>query len=204
MPEQSIIALPGAGAPPVPVNPRLHMPPEYNGWGSEEDSLGSCVSLIPKPPKKDFVKAQRYDNTVLRFAAVLNTPRQVDRERRFVITYYLADDTLHVFEPHQRNSGIVGGKWLERSRVKVGARYLGTEDLHIGAEILLSGFPFVLIGADEYALRFMDQQPELFPKHTPRGKVSGTELIVSEEERGKVRFADPPAHKADHIDSAAE
>lgn len=26
--------------------------PPYNGFGSREDSLGSCTHLIPKPPKK--------------------------------------------------------------------------------------------------------------------------------------------------------
>jgi hypothetical protein len=30
--------------------------PPYNGWGSEEDSLCSCMGLLPKPPKRDFIK----------------------------------------------------------------------------------------------------------------------------------------------------
>lgn len=30
--------------------------PPYNGFGSEEDSLGSVFSLMPKPPRKDLVK----------------------------------------------------------------------------------------------------------------------------------------------------
>lgn len=40
-----------------------------------------------------------------------------DAERRFVLSYFLADDTLSVFEPPVRNSGIVGGRYLERTRV---------------------------------------------------------------------------------------
>lgn len=39
------------------------------------------------------------------------------RERRFVLSYFLADDTLSIFEPPQRNTGITGGKYLERSKV---------------------------------------------------------------------------------------
>ena len=37
---------------------------------------------------------------------------------RFIISYFLSDDTIIVFEPPQRNSGILGGKFLERGRIK--------------------------------------------------------------------------------------
>lgn len=37
---------------------------------------------------------------------------------RFIISYFLSDDTVLVFEPPQRNSGILGGKFLERGRIK--------------------------------------------------------------------------------------
>ncbi|KNE64889.1 hypothetical protein AMAG_10562 [Allomyces macrogynus ATCC 38327] len=180
------------GSAPAPAAATAYVPPEYNGWGSEEDSLGSCLALTPKPPKKDVKKDHYYGQTVLRFAAVLNTARQVDRERRFVVTYHLSDDTVHVFEPHQRNSGIVGGKWLERCRVKVPgtARSLSTHDLYLGAELVLAGFPFVIIGADEFALRYMDAHPHQFPNHMPRGHVT-TAFVPSDMERGRVRFADP-------------
>lgn len=43
----------------------------YNGLGSLEDSLQSCLSLIPQPPKKDFIKMMENDHKVLRFEAVL-------------------------------------------------------------------------------------------------------------------------------------
>lgn len=38
--------------------------PPYNGFGSEEDSLSNCVSLIPKPPKRDFIKFMEKDRWV--------------------------------------------------------------------------------------------------------------------------------------------
>ena len=41
----------------------------------------------------------------------------VDRERRFVISFYMADQTLSVYEPVLPNSGLQGGKFLERARV---------------------------------------------------------------------------------------
>jgi hypothetical protein len=36
---------------------------------------------------------------------------------RFVLGYYLADDTMSVYEPAQRNSGQPGGMFLERGRI---------------------------------------------------------------------------------------
>ena len=43
--------------------------PPYNGFGSQEDSMQSCMSLVPQPPKKDFIKMLENDGRVLRFEA---------------------------------------------------------------------------------------------------------------------------------------
>lgn len=45
--------------------------PPYNGFGSLEDSLQNCLSLIPEPPKKDVIKLLENDHKVLRYAARL-------------------------------------------------------------------------------------------------------------------------------------
>ena len=39
------------------------------------------------------------------------------RERRFVLSFFMADDSLAIFEPPLKNSGVVGGKYLERRQV---------------------------------------------------------------------------------------
>lgn len=39
------------------------MPP-FNGWGSYEDSEGSCIGIVPKTPKLDFRKFLCYDKLV--------------------------------------------------------------------------------------------------------------------------------------------
>lgn len=41
------------------------------------------------------------------------------RKRVFVLSCFLADDSLAVFEPVVKNSGIIGGKYLERRQVIV-------------------------------------------------------------------------------------
>ena len=87
--------------------------PPYNGFGSEQDSLCNCAGLIMKPPQRDFKKFMEKDRKglishVLRFVAVMDTDYTVDKSRRFIVSFYLSDDTIAVFEPPQRNSGVLG------------------------------------------------------------------------------------------------
>lgn len=42
---------------------KLEWPP-YTGFGSEEDSLCSCMGLLPKPPRRDFIKFMEKDRSV--------------------------------------------------------------------------------------------------------------------------------------------
>jgi len=43
----------------------------------------------------------------LRFKARLNTNIKEDIERSFILTFFLNDDTILVYEPEVRNSGMV-------------------------------------------------------------------------------------------------
>ncbi|KAJ3147022.1 EF-hand domain-containing member C2 [Geranomyces variabilis] len=117
------------------------------------------------PPKKDFQKLMLYDTTTLRFSAALNSPRQVDKDRRFVVSLYVADDTISVFEPKSRNTGLVGGKFLEKSRIRKpdGTGFYGTQDFYIGAELVFFHHPFIVTAADDYAVKFMAEHPDMFP-----------------------------------------
>jgi len=81
----------------------LQIPP-YNGFGDEEDSLGYVYRLVPKPPKKDYFKWMDNQQYV-RFKARFNTNKPEDIGREFIITFFLHDDTVLVYEPVQRNSG---------------------------------------------------------------------------------------------------
>lgn len=54
----------------------------------------------------------------MRFYAKFNTDKPEDVDRAFIITYYLNDDTLMVYEPTVRNSGIPDGKFLEKRKYK--------------------------------------------------------------------------------------
>jgi len=145
---------------------------EYNNFGSIEDSLQSCNSLIPQPPKKDFIKMLENDHKELRFEAIMDTMRPEDRGRRFIITYRLADDMLVIYEPPVRNSGIIGGKFLERTRVaKPGSSlekpvYYGPQDFFIGAVIEIFKHRFVITNADAFVLKYIEDHKAQFPEQT--------------------------------------
>ena len=79
--------------------------PPHNGFGDEVDSLGNCLRLQNKPPKKDYFKYIDNDKIILRFLARLNTKVQEDVDRRFLISFFMADDTIQVYEMFSKNSG---------------------------------------------------------------------------------------------------
>ncbi|XP_053295200.1 EF-hand domain-containing family member C2 [Pleuronectes platessa] len=161
-------------APPAITPPRL-MPP-YNGFGSEEDSLSFCRGLLPKPPQKDFQKfmeKDRLDEKVMTFHAKIVTTDPIVSERLFIVSYFLIDDTINVYEPIQRNSGIPGGRFLERVRVKKPGQQLFTseppqffeaQDLYVGASVCINNVTFRLLDADEYTFSYMEQRPLEFPQ----------------------------------------
>ncbi|KAJ3072372.1 EF-hand domain-containing protein 1 [Podochytrium sp. JEL0797] len=139
--------------------------PPYNGYGSVEDSLGSCKYLVLKPPKKDFIKMLENEHKVLRFVARMESKHREDHNRRFVITYRLADDNMTIYEPPQRNAGVLGGKFMERTRVlkpgsslssPEGPSYYNVPDLYVGAHITIFKHRFVLLDADEFVFNYME------------------------------------------------
>jgi len=144
-----------------PEPPLMEIPP-YTGFGSEEDSLGSFYSLVPKAPKANWAKYFENDKKILRFVSQLDTRAPEDRERLFIISYYLADDTMTVYEPPARNAGHLGGKWMERCRVKkpnsIDNELYKAKDMGVGVMVELRKHRFCLIEADEYTLNFMENK----------------------------------------------
>merc|ERR1719310_2145167 len=63
--------------------PQVVIPPHV-APGSEEDSLGSFLYLIPKVPKKNFRRMMENDRKILRFMARLDTTAPEDQGRIFV------------------------------------------------------------------------------------------------------------------------
>jgi len=132
--------------------------PPYNGFGDEEDSLGYVYRLIPKPPKKDYFKWM--DNQLyLRFRAKMNTTNPEDKNRDFIITFFLHDDTVLIYEPIQRNSGFVSGKFLEKGKYKnaeKGDEFFDPADFRVGKDVKINGYSFRILGCDDFTRRWYE------------------------------------------------
>jgi hypothetical protein len=148
---------------PISDAPRVQ-PPPYTGYGSEADSLGSFLYLIPKIPKEDFKKIVENDGLNLRWMCKLSNPSPEDRKREFVLTYYMADDTIALFEKFQRNSGFVGGKFSERKAFKnprTGA-YFTPHDMTPNTTIEVNHFKFDIYFPDGFTEKFISNNPTRF------------------------------------------
>lgn len=138
------------------------LPPPHNGIGTEEDSLGSFLYLMPKVPKQDFKKLMENDGIQLRYLARLHNPQIEDKDRRFIITYYLNNDTVSVFEKFERNSGFIGGKFYERNRAKnpETGEYFRSNDFFLGKVIEFNKHKFEIIEVDEYTKAYLRKKEE--------------------------------------------
>ncbi|XP_039982124.1 EF-hand domain-containing protein 1 [Xiphias gladius] len=146
--------------------------PPYNGFGSLEDSLQNCLSLIPEPPKKNVLKMLENDHKVLRYSARLDSQNPEDEGRRFILSYFLSNDMIGIFEKPTRNSGIIGGKFLEKTRIpKPGSavenpEFYSPADFAIGATVEVFSHRFVLTNADHYVLAYLESNSSQIPSQT--------------------------------------
>ena len=149
----------------LPSNP---VPP-HNGYGTEEDSIGNVLKLTPMPPKADMYKIFDNDQHVLRFVSKIISSSYEEEIRKFILCFYPSDDSIKVYEVVERNSGIVGGKFLERRKFKnpYTQKYYAHTEFLIGSTIMLQSFRFLLTNCDEYTFNYMESRPTEFPQASP-------------------------------------
>ena len=128
--------------------------------------MGSVFSLQPKPPKKDMTKLFTNDQYVLRFEARLISQNKDEHNRKFIVSFFCGDDTIQVYQNADKNSGIWGGKFLERKKHehKSEGRYLLDTDFQIGTIVNLGAYNFQLLKADDFTINYMRERPEKFPE----------------------------------------
>lgn len=147
---------------------------------------------LPNPPRDNQqpktsandAKFYQQKDAQLRFRARFHAcpPGDVNAGREFVVTYFLEDDTLSVYEPRVKNSGVVGGRFLDRGRFrkcfhpgdgdtltrenqKERSMYHAS-DFYVGAVV---GFEFSpnqrleLVEADLQTLNYCESHPDEFP-----------------------------------------
>merc|ERR1712194_95953 len=161
---------------PEPPTYAVEMPiPPHVGVGTDEDTLGSCFALWPKPPKQDLMKLMTMSGQVLRFEAEIAVPvYPEDADRKFLIGYSLGDDTVMVYELKRRNSGFMEGAFSEKSKKKnpKTGKFWCPDDLYVGNTMTIAAMTFRLIRPDEYTLAHMEARPLQFPFSDPVKVVS--------------------------------
>jgi hypothetical protein len=103
---------------------------------------------------------------VLNFSSKLVSDYPEDRRRQFVVSYYLCDKTMAIFETIVPNSGFRGGKFLQRTRVRDPAtkKFFEGEAFYVGARIFVSGRTFELLDAAPHTLCLMEAHSDDFPE----------------------------------------
>lgn len=106
------------------------------------------------------------DQYVLRFEARLISHNKDEHNRKFIVSFYCGDDTVQVYQNADKNSGIWGGKFLERKKHehKTEGRYLVDTDFQIGGIVQLSVYNFQLLKADDFTINYMKERPDKFPE----------------------------------------
>lgn len=168
--------------------------PPYNGFGSYEDSALNCMSITPSSSIKIFKRFYEkdrhgYDSRILRFHGKLLSSTKGFDKRNFIICFYMVDDTVSVFETCRENfvEGLSSALMSRRRMYKPNQELFSSKtpefydhnSFYVGNVITLESHTFLLTGADEYALKFMELHANEFPK-------SNVNLII-DKVRDKVR-----------------
>ena len=167
---------------PAAKPPKAVTPPPPTGFGSEEDSLQSWRHLIPQKPRRvrmqlclssvwllqiaisfflpqDPTSLPSPQEKALKYTAKLVTKRDSEKGRMFRISWYLDTGTMSIYEPVQRNSGVVGGAFQKRQKTineKTG-EYVKLEELYVGATLVIRSHLFEITDVDEASLKRAEQ-----------------------------------------------
>ena len=98
---------------------------------------------------------------------------------------------ITIFEPPQRNSGILGGKFLERTKMrKPGSsidkpNFYTPADFKIGAQVEVFKHKFIITNADRYVLEYLESFPAIYPLETINSirEKLGMELLTTVVEK---------------------
>ncbi|OAD62294.1 EF-hand domain-containing protein 1, partial [Eufriesea mexicana] len=149
---------------------REYQPPPHINFGTPEDTYASCLSLIPKPPKKDVIRQLLNFPKKLRYSMQMNAVHPEDENRDFILEYNLNDGTILIQELEKRNSGRRKGCFLKATLVpkpKTGRdnpEYYTPRDFYIGAKINIFNHYFIITGSDLFVYRYIETNPDKFPQ----------------------------------------
>ena len=186
---------------PKPVTRPVMLPPP-TGFGTPEDSIASCKSLVLKPPRKDTSGWLEFGGESLHFEMRLQ-PSEADlavgggdaANRRFVLSYFLEDNEMMITESAVRNTGFTGGKFLRKQKIRKApgegaASFYSLDDIRVGCSINVNGFAFEILRCDDHTAAFLSQRQDRTSATTapgvPRERVQ--QILNALREFVSVRF----------------
>eukprot|EP01028_Stygiella_incarcerata_P009364 TRINITY_DN441_c0_g2_i1.p1 TRINITY_DN441_c0_g2~~TRINITY_DN441_c0_g2_i1.p1 ORF type:complete len:747 (-),score=196.98 TRINITY_DN441_c0_g2_i1:1249-3489(-) len=173
-----------------PAVPPMNVVAPHTGIGSEEDTIRNVQMVLPKPPRQDHHKFIEHGSTRLQFVAKFASDgvHVYDRDRTFVIYFFLADDGIQIRE--EEKEGGYGGTFLaKRKCARPGTRfvYYTWEDLYEGARVTINKRDFVVTGMDGATKIFLDEHEEEKQTRTIR---------LMEMMKERIQKGGPPLRKA--------
>ena len=108
----------------------------------------------------------KFDKQVLKFVgyfveSVVESAYENYRIRKCNIFYYLDDDTMHIDEIREENSGIVQGYFVKRARCEKEGQpgvFITWKDFNLASEIFLYGKKFRICNCDEFTKKFFAEK----------------------------------------------
>ena len=107
---------------------------------------------------------------IIRCRLKLITDDYVDKERAFMLTFHMEDDSVAVYEERTRNSGCTGGQFLKRGVYTNGLppdcdkpRHFVAQDIYLGNVILLNGYEMQITEMDDLSVKFCEDNSDEFP-----------------------------------------
>ena len=86
---------------------------------------------------------------------MFTSPKPEDANRMFIITYFLNDDSLQIYEPNNKNSGFWTGKFLERGSYKTGSGdVVKPEHIIVGQDIKINGYCYHITDCDDFTKKW--------------------------------------------------
>ena len=108
----------------------------------------------------------KYDKNVLKFKGyfvehVVESAYENYRIRKCNFFYYLEDDTMHIDEIREENSGIVQGYFVKRQRCEKEGQpgvFVTWRDFNLRAEVFLFGKKFRICSCDEFTKKWYKEK----------------------------------------------
>lgn len=148
----------------IVANPEINVPqdikitPVYNGFGSEEDSLMNCNSIVPKPLKSNVSNRIKFSGIILRFVCRMVASDENASFKQFLLSFYLENNSLMIYLLTDKNSGIIHGKFLERGiykNFKKNGATFSAVDFEIGGFVEINKYFFQILSADEFTVEYL-------------------------------------------------